>query len=878
MLLPFLPFPGFGRACAKINLGLAAALSLSTAGPALRAEPVATPLRTDLRALISRADLRYPTPISRSEDGLPLGNGRTGSLIWTTPASVRLQVNRVDLHPINKDTRSFFERNTDHMGGCGFIDLDLGSAAADIFGEKDETCPQHLAIYEGLATLQGKGVKVSALAWHAQDVLALEVDDQRAQPQPLQIDLRALRFLSHAASDYEKLATSNTTALRTRNHLAATQLTVRGDRIVLVQDFQEGKHRAKSALVVAVLGRAAQARQANESTLRLAASAAKGKLTILIASAATLDGDEDIAATALRKIDAAAAKSFATLAHDNAAWWRAFWERGSIDLKSPDGTGAYVSDHYHYFLYLMASSSRGNFPPKFNGMIWNTAGDLRTWGAQHWFANLSCYYEALFASNRLELLDPVFNMYWGMYDSLAIAARQQWGSQGIYIPETVWFDGLAPLPDDIASEMADLYLLRKPWDQRSTRFKEFALTQTPHSSRWNWMGGGSWIEGRWVPAERPFPPYGPVSHILGTSAKIPYLFWRRYEYTLDETWLRDRAYPMLKGAAEFYRNFPNLKKGDDGKYHLHHVNSNESVLGCRDPDEDVSAMNAILPAVIRASEILKIDEDLRGKWRELLANLAPLATSTDPDALKRADFAGPRVFVRGRQPAIQGGGGLPDGNSLPMWFFDLCNPDNSDPDRWTTANNSFDFTYRNGIKADTRVGVLSKWAVAGATLGRPDTVRFLIPSQMKTLGAEREGAYQGGRPLANRLSLREGHQALDAQRLGRAADALELSLLNSNPPGPAQEPILRLFAAWPPEWDASFTLRARGGFVVTAAHRAGKPEFVELVSEAGARCRLRNPWPDAEITLQRNGKPAEKLKGALLTFNTTKGERLRLQR
>ena len=35
---------------------------------------------------------------------------------------------------------------------------------------------------------------------------------------------------------------------------------------------------------------------------------------------------------------------------------------------------------------------------------------------------------------------------------------------------------------------------------------------------------------------------------------------------------------MLKGAVEFYRNYPNVKKGADGKYHIHHVNSNESVL------------------------------------------------------------------------------------------------------------------------------------------------------------------------------------------------------------------------------------------------------------------------------------------------------------
>jgi hypothetical protein len=73
-------------------------------------------------------------------------------------------------------------------------------------------------------------------------------------------------------------------------------------------------------------------------------------------------------------------------------------------------------------------------------MLWNTAGDLRAWGSQHWFANLSCYYEAVPATNRLELLDPTFDMYFGMYESCGRAARQQWGSQGIYIPETCWFN------------------------------------------------------------------------------------------------------------------------------------------------------------------------------------------------------------------------------------------------------------------------------------------------------------------------------------------------------------------------------------------------------------------------------------------------------
>jgi hypothetical protein len=105
---------------------------------------------------------------------------------------------------------------------------------------------------------------------------------------------------------------------------------------------------------------------------------------------------------------------------------------------------------YEDYLYVMASSSRGKFPPKFNGMLWTTGGDTRKWGAQYWGANQSCLYNALFATNRLELIDPMFEMYSNMYGSCALSARQQWGSKGIYIPETVAFDGLEKLSESIA--------------------------------------------------------------------------------------------------------------------------------------------------------------------------------------------------------------------------------------------------------------------------------------------------------------------------------------------------------------------------------------------------------------------------------------------
>ena len=207
-----------------------------------------------------------------------------------------------------------------------------------------------------------------------------------------------------------------------------------------------------------------------------------------------------------------------------------------------------------------------------------------------------------------------------------------------------------------------------------------------------------------------------------------------------------------------------------------------------------------------------------------------------------------------------------------MWFFDLVNLESPDAQLLAAANATFDRTYRAGIGSTTAVGVLSKWAIAGATLGRVDATKVLVPNQMRALTAERDTAYLGGRPLANRLTLREGPQALDAQRLGRAAEALQLALLQSAPGVPGGDSVIRLFPAWPDEWEARFTLRARGGFVVTASRRAGRTESVELRSEAGSIARVRNPWGTAGVSIYRNGKRAQQLKGALLVFDTGIGE------
>ncbi len=876
------PFSRRGFLAAGLSVsGLAAGVDPSQAAPASSAPGLAgvsTILKTDPRRLVSRADLTYETPVSRSEEGMPVGNGRMGSLVWTSPSALKFQINRVDVYPVSCTTNSFPVRHTDYASTCGAVDIDFVDFGEDVFA--GPAFRQHLSVYDALMTAAGQGVTARVLAWHERDVMAVEIDDRRNTAGPINIDLRMLRYgvEYHQGQNWE-LTSKHTVMVRTRSHTAASRLDIRDGRIVLSQEFREGDHYDASAVVIGVVGRKAKAKYVSDSTVRLSAAPGQGRFTVLIASAASFDPKQDVAALALKELDAAAAKGFEGLLAANQSWWQEFWRRGFVHLTSADGVADYVEQHYTYFLYVMGSTSRGAYPPRFGGMLWFTNGDMRTWGAQHWWANTSHYYNGFEPANRLELMDPVFAMYSGMYDSCALAARQQWGSQGIWIPETVFFDGVEKLPDDIAAEMRELYLTRKPWEQRSLKFMELAATKNGQSSRWNFQANGKWVEGRYVSPDKGAGPFGHVSHIMATTAKIAFLFWLRYQYTNDQAWLRDRAYPMLRGAVEFYRNFPNLRKEADGKYHIYHVNNHEPVWDAQDTHEEMSAMHGITPVLLRASEILGVDADMRPVWREFLENLAPIPTNETVNQRKPDE---PLVWVSAVPPARRGNAGRPSRSAheglSPAVNYDLCTLETENKELVSVANATYNIGEARALTETSHIGVLSRISMAAAHLGRAGDLKIILPNQIRCLNPKGDfvdwaGSGQSG-VLRNRMTLREGPGANDCQRLGRAASGLHTALLQSVPPAPGQDPIIHLFGAWPKEWDAEFTLLARGAFLVTSAIRKGQVRFVELLSQAGGECRLRNPWGESGVTLYRDGKRSEELKGSLLAFQSRKGENI----
>jgi hypothetical protein len=283
-----------------------------------------------IRAVVSRVDLVYKTPVARSEEGIPIGNGRLGTVVWTTPSALKFQIDRVDIQPINR-----------------IVDLELAGAGADVFIAAGTH--QRLSIYEGVLDVKAAGVNARIVAWPEQDAIAIEVEDRRPVPEPIQINMR----------------TQGSGTVHARGRVVESQMTVRGGRILMVENVQEGTRRAKSAVAIALLGRRTFTRVVSETDARIVSPGERGRVVILIASAATLDSEPDVAAMALRNLDAAAAKSFDDLAGDTAEWWHHFWQRNAIPLNSANATANKAVDDYHYHLYLMRAT--GNPSPQERG-------------------------------------------------------------------------------------------------------------------------------------------------------------------------------------------------------------------------------------------------------------------------------------------------------------------------------------------------------------------------------------------------------------------------------------------------------------------------------------------------------------------------------
>ena len=614
-------------------------------------------LNIDYRSLVSRADIVYLSPPEVSIEGLPIGNGCMGMTLWTTPSSVRTQINRNDIFSSDQNHAGSHRNPVDYRGACAQIDVDVGSSA---FAGTDFR--QHLGVYDAECTTAGAGIEMHCFVSAAADLLVLEIDDRRLEP-------RAIRLTVSMWRPPEVVTPLKLVPLRedagadidTGTHTARYEFTEDDGRLLLVQQFHETRvfrdeqYRGAAALAVGVLDAATCIEQAAplwfddapkplDAPLQtrgapqaraICIPAAAGKRTILVSSAASTASERDVGGAALALLDAASSTSHAELRRQHLRWWHAFWERTFVHLSSADGLADFMERVRTLHLYYTASSSRGDVPaPQIAGLNFQTVGDITRLGTQLWHWIEETTYTPLFAADAMDLTDPYFDMYVRQLPACRSAARQRWGVQGgAFFPETSPPAGPVVLPEDCAAEFREYFLGRAPVESLSTR--TLALCQ--HDSQLYYITHYDQHYRRNHPEYA--KPHAAIGHLAATGSKIALHAWWRYRSTGDAAWLRSHAYPLLRATAEFYRHM--VCKGADGLYHIEGTNVMESFILVRDSLMDLAAIRGVVPLALRAAEILDLDAELRAGWRDLRENLAPYPMGSDAPskALKMSALA-----------------------------------------------------------------------------------------------------------------------------------------------------------------------------------------------------------------------------------------------
>ncbi|MBD8347875.1 glycosyl hydrolase family 95 catalytic domain-containing protein [Dysgonomonas sp. HGC4] len=122
--------------------------------------------------------------------------------------------------------------------------------------------------------------------------------------------------------------------------------------------------------------------------------------------------------------------------------------------------------------------------------------------------------------------------------------------------------------------------------------------------------------------------------------------WEHYQYTQDKVFLKERAYPLMKGAAEFILDFlvispPNTRFSGKLVTNPSHSPENSFILPSTGQGSsftyaatmDLEIAHELLTNCIEASMILNTDVDFRSKCKKALDNLAPIQISEKTDRI-----------------------------------------------------------------------------------------------------------------------------------------------------------------------------------------------------------------------------------------------------
>lgn len=219
--------------------------------------------------------------------------------------------------------------------------------------------------------------------------------------------------------------------------------------------------------------------------------------------------------------------------------------------------------YIQYGRYLLISSSRSGTQPANLQGIWND--QLAPAWDSKWTVNINTemnYWPAEIA-NLAECQEPLYDMIADCAETGKSVAKEHYNASGwvLHHNTDIW-RGTAPIN---------------------------------HSNHGIWVTGGAWLS----------------RHL-----------WEHYQFSQDKQFLAQKAYPLMRGAAEFFTQFL-IKDPKNGYLISTPSNSPENGGLVAGPTMDHQIIRALFRSCIEASEILKTDQGFAQKLKEMLPQIAP---------------------------------------------------------------------------------------------------------------------------------------------------------------------------------------------------------------------------------------------------------------
>ncbi|MFF2089307.1 hypothetical protein [Paenibacillus sp. NPDC058174] len=374
------------------------------------------------------------------------------------------------------------------------------------------------------------------------------------------------------------------------------------------------------------------------------------------------------------------------------------------------------------------------------------------------------------------------------------------------------------------------------------------------------------------PVEMTMMPY-PVPHwgweICETPWTVQSLWWH-YLYSMDKDFLRDRAFQPIKEAVLFMADYMKRleargERWSDDNYHIFPTvvpELYEITPGFAKNSDcliDLALTRFLFRAFSEACVVLNVEnseQQLLITIREILDHFPEYPTAES----KRG-----RVFVsvEGEDPEVVYNVPIPVTTVFSGEHHGLHSPE----EEYQTAVNSY-LNHRNEGGNE-----LVFYNLAGARLGVLDLERFKRQVQYCLLpnGTCTDRVLMSG----GRYSDTENFDFMS--RMGIWFENFALPAVINECLLQSYNGHLRFFPNWNGQQAVFHTLRAVGGFLVSAEFKEGETTWIEIVSEAGSALSFYIPWVDGALCTSSSGEQ-HIATGAMGTIPTTPGERITIVR